>query len=106
MIRHLLLASGLVLVTGTSALAGLPRHQPHLVWPSDPALAVRIIGIVDSNTDHRHASAADARSQNRNAAAGIPDSHSGYQDEPLLGLNDSSGNDPRTPLPARDHWSF
>lgn len=87
-------------------MAGLPRHAPHAAPSPDPALAARLIGLVDPDTGHRHAPPADIRSRDSNASRGDPGAHSGHRDEPLLGLNDSSGNDPRTPLPARDHWSF
>lgn len=106
MIRHLLLAAGLALITGTSAMAGLLRHPPQVLYEPVPTLINQIAGIVDLGAD----TPSTTPSNNGSANTGTPsDIHSGRSDHPhapLLGLNDTGGNDPRAPQPSRDSWSF
>ena len=104
MIRHFLLASSLALVTGTSAMAGL-SHARHVSAPVLSTLVTQMAGLADlADKSHTEVGVPESDTQQSGVTTGIR--ASGDIGPQVLGMNDPHGDDPRAPMPTRDHWSF
>ncbi|WP_157898518.1 hypothetical protein [Exiguobacterium sp. N4-1P] len=87
-------------------MAGL-SHPRHVPAPVLSILVTQMAGLADlADKGRAEVSVPESDTQQSSATTGIRASRDVGNQIQVLGMNDPHGDDPRNPLPTRDHWSF